>query len=93
MGGKFILGMLSALAIYALSVGPVVAYYARGYYDHGGKPMPAAIFALYSPLFRLAPGATSRYLGMWSVSDIEVYFIGNAAQTVRDRGSSDIEVP
>ena len=44
--------------------------------------MPAAVFHLYRPLFRPMPGATYRYLSLWGVSEIQVFFITDAPQNV-----------
>ncbi len=64
-------------SLYALSVGPVFAYYAR---HAGGSPMPLAVYDVYRPLFRALPETTTRYLDLWGVSNIEAYFITNQQQ-------------
>ena len=75
-----ILVLVAALTIYALSIGPVFAYYARSCYDSSLSPMPLAVFSVYRPLFRDFPETTYRYLALWNVSEIEVFFITNPKQ-------------
>jgi hypothetical protein len=58
------------ILFYALSVGPVFAFY----------PYSSRLISCYRPLFRIAPSATVRYVNMWGVSDLEVFFMLQTVQ-------------
>jgi hypothetical protein len=82
MGHKDVAGLIVALTIYILSIGPVFAYYVHRYYDASGAPMPLAVFQLYRPLLCGYPEPTNQYLRFWGVSEIEVFFITDPQQHV-----------
>jgi hypothetical protein len=88
-----ILGLVAALAVYALSIGPVFCYYARSNYDVSLPRMPTALYDVYRPLFRFLPETTSWYLTIWGVSEIDAFFISDFPQNVIElepgRGNSE----
>jgi hypothetical protein len=65
-----LLAAITAVAIYALSVGPVFAYYCR--HDDFAS---VAVCQCYWPLFRVAPALTAAYVNWWGVSDLEAFFL------------------
>ncbi|MGA2255887.1 MAG: hypothetical protein ABSG53_14670 [Thermoguttaceae bacterium] len=79
-----VLGLIAILIVYTLSIGPVFAYYSRSYYDHGGRPMPKAMFQVYRPLFVAIPGPIFQYLRIWGVSEIEAFFVSEPSQDWRE---------
>jgi len=70
--------IFAMLAIYALSSGPVFAYYCRN------PDVPSVGWCrCYQPLFSTCPELTSAYLRMWEVSDIEAFMLLGIAQQRR----------
>jgi hypothetical protein len=73
---RFLYGLIVASILYALSIGPLYAYYN----NHGEVMTPKTarvVHFAYRPLFIAFPETTTWYLSMWHVSDIEAYFILN----------------
>ncbi len=74
------IAMLSVIFIfiviaYALSTGPVFDY-ANKNPDAIDSPAAQIIFKAYIPLYKIAPDATSWYVGRYAhLSDIETYFL------------------
>jgi hypothetical protein len=73
--GRLAGATLAVVAVYALSVGPVFGFCR---WRETGGPLLAEI---YQPLFALAPGSvTSRYLGLFGVSEVEAFFMCGVPQ-------------
>lgn len=54
-----VLGLIVAFTIYALSVGPVFAFYVNNW------PIPMVLLRTYRPLFHFIAETTSRYIELW----------------------------
>jgi hypothetical protein len=70
---------LVLMSIYAASSGPVIARLCRNAHSSS----TSRICDFYRPLFHFAPETTSRYVCLWGVTDIEVFFLLCPAQSGR----------
>jgi hypothetical protein len=71
--------ILTIVAAYPLSVGPVFDYYGNKNPAAATSPTARAIFKAYIPLYEIAPDAASWYVGKYAgLSDIETYFLMHA---------------
>ena len=62
----------SAIVVYALSIGPVFAYYL----SRDEFCLPDPVFRAYRPICRtVSPTIQYRYMRLWGVPDIVMYFI------------------
>ncbi len=68
--------VIFALIAYPLSVGSVFDYYVNKNPDAITWPTGRVILKAYIPLYKIAPDATSWYVGRYAhLSDIETYFL------------------
>jgi 4-hydroxybenzoate polyprenyltransferase len=62
----------SAIVVYALSIGPVFAYYLSRDEPH----LPDPVFRAYRPLCHtVSPTVICSYMRLWGVPDIVMYFV------------------
>jgi hypothetical protein len=87
---RILCGLIVALTLYPMSIGPLYAYY-----NHQSEPMSPmmgrVISKVYKPLFHYFPETTASYLNAWNVSDIEAYFMTNLPQNGPENIPSSID--